>query len=82
MVVMMQESVEQFFSHLGDGRLRDLAGYKLEGYSNAELAKRFDCSERTIERRLHLIREKCEQELVENDEHTPEKTTDRGLGTD
>ena len=82
MVLMMQESVEQFFSHLGVGQLRDLAGYKLEGYSNAELAKRFDCSERTIERRLHLIREKCEQELVEHDEHTPEKTTDRRLGTD
>ncbi len=82
MVLMMQESVEQFFSHLGVGQLRDLAGDKLEGYSNAELAKRFDCSERTIERRLHLIREKCQQELVQHDEHTPEKTTDRGLGTD
>jgi len=82
MTLMMQESVEKFFSHLGVGQLRDLAGDKLEGYSNAELAKRFDCSERTIERRLHLIREKCQQELVEHNEHTPEKTTDRGLGTD
>jgi RNA polymerase sigma factor (sigma-70 family) len=82
MVLMMQESVEQFFSHLGVGQLRDLAGDKLEGYSNVELAKRFDCSERTIERRLHLIREKCQQELIEHDEHTSEKTTDRGLGTD
>ena len=63
MVLMMQESVEQIFSHLGVGPLRDLAGAKLEGYSNAELAQRFDCSERTIERRLHLIREKCQQEL-------------------
>lgn len=69
MVLMMQESVEQLFSHLGVGQLRDLAGAKLEGYSNAELAKRFGCSERTIERRLHLIREKCQQELVENNEH-------------
>lgn len=58
MVLMMQESVEQFFSHLGVGQLRDLAGAKLEGYSNAELAERFGCSERTIERRLHLIRQK------------------------
>jgi DNA-directed RNA polymerase specialized sigma24 family protein len=76
---MMQESIEQFFSHLGVGQLRDLAGAKLEGYSNAELAERFECSERTIERRLHLIREKCQQELF--DEHSPEKTTDRDLGT-
>ena len=82
MVLMMQESVEQFFSHLGVGQLRDIAGAKLEGYSNAELAERFGCSERTIERRLHLIREKCQQELIENDEHSPEKTTDRGSGED
>jgi len=78
MVLMMQESVEQFFSHLGVGQLRDLAGAKLEGYSNAELAERFDCSERTIERRLHLIREKCQQELVEKNGYSSEKTTDRG----
>ena len=81
MVLMMEESVAEFFSHLGVGQLRDLAGAKLEGYSNAELAQRFDCSERTIERRLHLIREKLQQELIENDEHSPEKTTDRDAGT-
>ena len=77
MTLMMQESVEQFFSHLGVGQLRDLAGAKLEGYSNAELAKRFGCSERTIERRLHLIREKCNQELFTDDEHAEQETTDR-----
>jgi DNA-directed RNA polymerase specialized sigma24 family protein len=82
MVLMMQESVEQFFSHLGVGQLRDLAGAKLEGYSNAELAQRFDCSERTIERRLHLIREKCHQELVEHNEHPSQETTDRSPRTD
>lgn len=77
MVLMMRESVEQLFSHLSVGQLRELAGAKLEGYSNAELAKRFGCSERTIERRLHLIREKFQRELFENNEHTPKETTDR-----
>ncbi len=71
MVLTMQESMEQFFSHLGVGHLRDLAVAKLEGYSNAELARQFACSERTIERRLHLIREKCQQELIEADERSP-----------
>ncbi|MDG2222698.1 MAG: ECF-type sigma factor [Rubripirellula sp.] len=71
MVLMMQESVEEVFSHLGVGQLRELAGAKLEGYSNAELAERFGCSERTIERRMHLIREKCQQELCEDHEHSP-----------
>ncbi len=82
MVVTMQESVEHFFSHLGVGQLRDLAVAKLEGYSNAELAERFECSERTIERRLHLIREKCQQELFENDERSTQETSDRGSRTD
>lgn len=81
MVFMMQESVEQLFSHLGVGQLQDLAGAKLEGYSNAEIAQRFECSERTIERRLHLIREKLQQELI-SDDHTTQETTDRGTGTD
>jgi RNA polymerase sigma factor (sigma-70 family) len=82
MVIMMRESVEEFFSHLGVGQLRELAGAKLEGYSNAELAQRFGCSERTIERRLHLIREKCQQELFEYNEHAPKETTDRSSGAD
>ena len=82
MVLRMQESLEQFFSHLGVGRLRELAVAKLEGYSNAELAQRFACSERTIERRLHLIREKCHQELFEEDERSPQETSDRSPGTD
>ncbi len=81
MVLMMQETVEQLFSHLGVGQLRDLAGAKLEGYKNAELAQRFGCSERTIERRLNLIREKCQQELVNPDEHPSEKTSDCSPGT-
>ena len=77
MVLMMQETVEQLFSHLGVGQLRDLAGAKLEGYTDAELAQRFGCSERTIERRLNLIREKCQQELLDPNEHPTAETTDR-----
>ncbi|MBB3204872.1 RNA polymerase sigma factor (sigma-70 family) [Rhodopirellula rubra] len=72
MVLMMEESVEQLFSHLGVGPLQDLAVAKLEGYTNAEIAKRLGCSERTIERRLNLIREKCQQELVDPHEHPSE----------
>lgn len=82
MVLMTQEAVEQLFSHLGVGQLRDLAGGKLEGHTNAELAQRFGCSERTIERRLNLIREKLQQELVDPNERSSEETTDRGPGAD
>ena len=82
MVLMMQESIEQLFSHLGVGQLQDLAGAKLEGHSNAEIAARFGCSERTIERRLHLIREKLQQELIPDHDDPQKKTTDRSTRTD
>ena len=82
MVLTMQESVERLFSHLGVGQLRELAVAKLEGYSNAEIASRLECSERTIERRLHLIREKLQQELISEHDDSQEKTTDYGAGTD
>ena len=68
MVLMMTESFERLVAHLGDGQLREIAVGKMEGFSNAELAKRLQCSERTIERRLHLIREKCQQELIDQNE--------------
>lgn len=68
MVHMMTESFEQLISHLGDGQLREIAVGRMEGFSNAELAQRLECSERTIERRLNLIREKCYQELMNQDE--------------
>ena len=82
MVLMMQESIEQLFSHLGVGQLQDLAGAKLEGYSNAEIAERFECSERTIERRLHLIREKLQQELINQYDDPKKKIADRSPGKD
>lgn len=67
MVASMTESFQRILDHLGDGQLQQIAVGKMEGYSNAELAQRFDCSERTIERRLNLIREKCLQELLNDD---------------
>ena len=42
--------------------LRELALRKMEGYTNAELAEQFDCSKRTIERGLCLIRGKWKDE--------------------
>lgn len=36
--------------------LRRLAVFKLEGYTNDEVAGRLELSKRTVERKLHLIR--------------------------
>ena len=76
MVAMMAESVEQLFSQLSVGQLREIAVAKLEGQSNAEIAGQLQCSERTIERRLHLIREKCKQELLGEHEHSTGEAAD------
>ncbi|TWU38396.1 ECF-type sigma factor [Novipirellula artificiosorum] len=73
MVLMMTESFDQLLKllgdeHVGGGQLQEIAIGKMEGHSNADLAERMQCSERTIERRLNLIREKCRQELIDRDE--------------
>lgn len=73
LAAMMKESLERLLSHLGDGPLRDIAIARLEGETNADIARRLKCSERTVERRLHLIREKCQQELTSDDDQSTEQ---------
>ncbi|OYP29976.1 ECF-type sigma factor [Rhodopirellula sp. MGV] len=71
MVAMMAETMGQLFEMLGAGQLKEIAVAKLEGHSNAEIATQLDCSERTVERRLHLIREKLEQEGLDASDDAP-----------
>lgn len=42
---------------LGDDRLRETATWRLEGYSNEEIAARLGCVTRSVERKLKLIRQ-------------------------
>ena len=51
---------------LGEGELRNIALLKMEGYTNDELASQMDCSARTIERRLRLIREKLTRKYADD----------------
>lgn len=53
---LLAEEVEDLLDRLRDPALRQLAVWKLEGYTNAEIAQRQGCSLPTIERRLALIR--------------------------
>jgi RNA polymerase sigma factor (sigma-70 family) len=48
-------------SLLHDPQLKQIAEGRIEGESNGELARELKCSERTIERKLHLIRRKWEE---------------------
>jgi DNA-directed RNA polymerase specialized sigma24 family protein len=59
---MMTEEVRRLLEKLGNAQLRRIAIAKLEDYTNEEIAIEHDCSVRTIERRLNLIRKKWKSE--------------------
>jgi DNA-directed RNA polymerase specialized sigma24 family protein len=64
---MMAEELRCLLEFLDDGDFRAIALGKMEGYSNDELAERLDCSVRTIERRLGLIREKLKRKFLDDE---------------
>jgi DNA-directed RNA polymerase specialized sigma24 family protein len=43
---------------LGDDTLRSIVGWKIEGYTNEEIAAKLDCSLRSVERKLSIIKRK------------------------
>lgn len=60
LVAIFSEAMEQLLDLL-DPTLRDIAIWKLEGYSNTEIAKMIDRSVPTVERRLSIIRGKWKE---------------------
>jgi DNA-directed RNA polymerase specialized sigma24 family protein len=58
------DEYQRLLGELGDAELAAVAGWKMEGYSNAEIAEKLDCAPRTIERKLQLIRGMWERELA------------------
>lgn len=51
------EELQAMLNVLGDKQLQDTACYRLEGFSNSEIAELCRCSLATVERRFRLIRE-------------------------
>jgi len=54
-------------SKLRDDTLRGIALLRMEGYSNSEISQQLNVSERTIERKLNLIRGDW-QKMIDADE--------------
>lgn len=54
--VMVEETFLRMLHCLGDVELKEIVLLKMDGYTHAEIADRLDCSERTIKRRLTIIR--------------------------
>jgi RNA polymerase sigma factor (sigma-70 family) len=57
------ERTQRLLDALGSEELRKVAVGKMEGYSNADIAKEMGCAERTVERRLKVIRRVLEREV-------------------
>ena len=50
------EECRRLLDGLGDAELRAVAVAKMEGHRNADIAARLEVTERTVERRLGVIR--------------------------
>ncbi len=55
-IVAMEEEMRRLMDSLSDDTLRRIAGRKLEGWTSAEIATELGVAERTVERKLSLIR--------------------------
>ena len=52
----MEEEYRLLLGRLGDHELETIAVWKLEGYTNEEIAAKLDCTVRTVERKVRIIR--------------------------
>jgi RNA polymerase sigma factor (sigma-70 family) len=55
---VLNEALERRLEILSDTELRDIALWRLEGYTNREIADRIKRTERSVERRVERIRQK------------------------
>jgi DNA-directed RNA polymerase specialized sigma24 family protein len=58
----LTEEYERLLDRLPDAGLRAVAQWKLEGYTNDEIARKLGCVERSVERKLRLVRSLWEGE--------------------
>ena len=63
LVAQTTEEYRRLLGKLKNEQLRNIALWKLEGFTNKEIAIRLDCSEPTIERKLGRIRKAWEKEI-------------------
>jgi len=56
MAAEMADDYERLLGLLGDAELRSVALWKVEGYTNMEIAEKLGCVERSVERKLQRIR--------------------------
>jgi DNA-directed RNA polymerase specialized sigma24 family protein len=58
------EEYQRIFAKLGDVTLQAVVSCKMEGYTNEEIARKLDCTPRSVYRKLCIIRGLWEKELT------------------
>lgn len=61
--IQLTEELDRMLALLADPSLKSVAVWKMEGYTSSEIAPRLDCTIRTVERKLRLIRKIWEATL-------------------
>jgi len=59
LAALTAETCQELLARLDDS-LRAIVVYRLEGYSNAEIAEKMGCALRTVERKVALVRQRWE----------------------
>jgi DNA-directed RNA polymerase specialized sigma24 family protein len=63
LAAQLAEEYQRLMERLGDSSLQNVARFKLEGYTNGEIAARLGCVISTVERKLARIRGKWASEM-------------------
>jgi DNA-directed RNA polymerase specialized sigma24 family protein len=63
LAAQLAEEYQRLMEQLGDSTLQNVAMWKLEGYTDQEIAARLGCVTRTVERKLALIRRTWASEM-------------------
>jgi DNA-directed RNA polymerase specialized sigma24 family protein len=63
LAAQMADEYRRLLDGLGDESLRDVARWKMEGWTNREIAARLDCVEPTVERKVRSIRRLWSEEV-------------------
>lgn len=61
--VMMAEECQQLIVGLSDAELESIVAFKLDGYTNEEIAAKMKCSRWSVQRRVRLIQEIWQRQL-------------------
>ena len=63
LAAQMTEECQRLLASLGDETLRAVALWKMEGYTNIEIAAKLGCVEQTVERKLRAVRQVWSNEV-------------------